>query len=758
MRKPIASIDRPLTLRLRPDLVAVPVEMSGMTTWVVQDPLTLEHFQFSVEEHALLEWLRESVSISELARRFARRFAPQTISLEAIWDYLSRLHRAGLVVGQSPGQGSELLERMRREQRWRWAMAWTSLLSIRFRGFDPDAFITALHGRLRWLFSPATRALALVIIVFAASLVVAHFDEFRQRLPEASALFDPRNLVWLLLSIAAVKVLHEFGHALTCKHFGGEVRELGLMLLVFAPCLYCDVSDAWRLNNKWRRIAVSGAGIAVEILLAAVATIVWWHAQPGIIQLIALNTMVVCTVGTLLVNGNPLLRYDGYYILSDLVETPNLWQRSRDVLRRFLNDLLFASRAAGTGRRGDWSGPGASDDPLVPDTQRPWLALYAMASKMYVALVCIAIIWGLVQLLYPLHLQNLAYAIGFTAIAGALVGPVSGTIRLFRNPLRRSEIRAGRLAWIVSVGLAALVVLLSLPVSYYVRAPLVLLPDEAARVYATTGGRLVSASPAGRKVSRGEVIGQMMDPELERELVRLEGEHALRQLKVEHLERLRGTDTEANDELPTARAALADTKRRLEDRHRAVERLALRSPADGFVIAAPSVPQSSAVSNRLATWSGSLLEPVNLGAQLEPGTLVCLVGDPGRLTAVLLIDDAEVKRLQPGQRARLVIDQLPGEVIEGEVVDVARHEVREDASEGAARADLAALFAGIVPPGRTGALYQARVRLDAAAGLSETAYRKLVIGGRGHAKVAIERITLARSILRYFAQTFRLPM
>ena len=112
MPKPIASIDRPVALRLRPDLVAVPVEMSGMTTWVIQDPLTLEHFQFSAEEHALLEWLRESVSIAELARRFARQFAPQTISPEAIWNFVSRLHRAGLYylwfifaftyLGQSP--------------------------------------------------------------------------------------------------------------------------------------------------------------------------------------------------------------------------------------------------------------------------------------------------------------------------------------------------------------------------------------------------------------------------------------------------------------------------------------------------------------------------------------------------------------------------------------------------------------------------------------------------------------------------------
>ena len=90
---------------------------------------------------------------------------------------------------------------------------------------------------------------------------------------DGAALFDARNLPWLLLSIGVVKVLHELGHAFACKHFGGEVRELGFMLLVFAPCLYCDVSDAWRLPNKWQRIAVSAAGICVEIVLAAIATI-----------------------------------------------------------------------------------------------------------------------------------------------------------------------------------------------------------------------------------------------------------------------------------------------------------------------------------------------------------------------------------------------------------------------------------------------------------------------------------------------------
>jgi putative peptide zinc metalloprotease protein len=223
-------------------------------------------------------------------------------------------------------------------------------------------------------------------------------------------------------------------------------------------------------------------------------------------------------------------------------------------------------------------------------------------------------------------------------------------------------------------------------------------------------------------------------------------------MHVEHLERLRGIDRQANDELPTARAALADSRRRLAERRREAKRLTLTAPVDGIVIPAPRLPRHLTPDNlelRLATWSGSLIEETNRGAHVEPGTLVCLVGDPSRLTAVLLVDDTNVKRLQPDQRAQLRIDQLPGQIIDGEVVEVARHDVRD--SETAGRADLAPLFTGLVPLGQTTALYQAQVRFESPPAQS------LVIGGRGEAKVIAERITLGRRILRYFAQTFRLP-
>jgi putative peptide zinc metalloprotease protein len=737
MSKPQSSIDRPLALRLRPDLVAVRVETSG-GAWVVKDPVTLEHFQFTDEEYALMDWLRQPVSIAELQRLFARRFPPQTISPQAVWEFLSRLHDTGLVISEGSGQGRELLARARREQTRRWALAWTGLLAIRFRGVDPDAFLTAVHGQIRWLFSPAAMLSAVAVSLYALWLVFGHLDEFGHRLPELAALADPRNLPWLLLAIGAVKILHELGHALTCKHYGGEVRELGFMLLMFAPCLYCDVSDAWRIRSKWRRIAVSAAGMIVEFVLAAVATIVWWHARPGVVQLVALNVMIICTVNTLLVNGNPLMRYDGYYILSDLTETPNLWQRSRDVLRRITSGWLF--------------GRPAPDDPLVPARQRPWLALYAIASKVYLTFVVVALFWGLVVLLYPLHLQNLAYAVGLTMIGAALVGPVTNAVRLARNPIRRAELRKGRLSLAAAIGLAALVGVLSLPVNYYVRAPLVLMPADAQRVYATIEGTLSSALPAGTHIKRGEAIGTLGNTETELELARLEGEARLRQLRVEHLELLRGLDREANDSLPTARAALADSQRRLAEVRGESQRLTLTAPVDGVVIPAPRTAPSAAPELRLATWSGSLLDAANAGAHVEPGMLVCMVGDPARLEAVMIVDDTDVKRLQPGQHARLRIDQLPGQIIEGEIVDVARHDARDAENAATGQADLASLFAGVVSPDHRGALYQARVQFDSP--LSES----LVIGGRGEAKVAAERITVGRRILRYFAHTFRLPL
>ncbi len=180
MSKPVASNDRLLALRLRPDLVAVPVEMAGASTWVVRDPLTLEHFHFSPEEHALLEMLRHPVSLAEMSREFAREFPPRTIAETELWAFLSRLHEAGLLMSDAPGQGDELLQRHRQERFRSWSLAWAQLTAIRFRGINPDAALTAIHRHASWLFSRTALALATAIVLFAGSIVVGHFDEVRR--------------------------------------------------------------------------------------------------------------------------------------------------------------------------------------------------------------------------------------------------------------------------------------------------------------------------------------------------------------------------------------------------------------------------------------------------------------------------------------------------------------------------------------------------------------------------------------------------
>jgi multidrug resistance efflux pump len=325
-------------------------------------------------------------------------------------------------------------------------------------------------------------------------------------------------------------------------------------------------------------------------------------------------------------------------------------------------------------------------------------------------------------------------------------------VEFIRNPLQRAEMRQGRMALVAAVGLAIIVGVLVIPVDYNVSAPMLLLPADAARVYATSEGTLESILPAGSKVTKGQAIGKLGSAETELEIARLEGECKLRQLHAEHLERLRGMDPDANSQLPTAREALADSERRLEARRNEAQRLVLTAPADGTVLPAPRVAKSRRADGRLDEWKGSLLDEQARGARVSPGTLACMIGDPTQLSAVLLVDDANAKFLLPGQRARLSIEQLPGQVIDGEVVEVSRHEAGNREHAMGAKTDLSALQAGLIASGHEGTRYEVRVRLD------NTPRPGLIIGGRGEAKVATERVTLARRITRFIAQTFRLSI
>src|SRR5262249_34700948 len=148
---------------------------------------------------------------------------------------------------------------------------------------------------------------SVAIMLAALLLVLTHFATFREKLPSYHEFFSFKTVIYLWIALGVVKVIHEFGHGLSCRAFGGEVHEMGALFLCFSPCLYCNVSDAWTLPNKWQRIIISAAGIYVELIIAAISTFVWWNSSSHpFVHNLSLSLMVVCSVSTVVFNANPL--------------------------------------------------------------------------------------------------------------------------------------------------------------------------------------------------------------------------------------------------------------------------------------------------------------------------------------------------------------------------------------------------------------------------------------------------------------------
>ncbi|HEX4147983.1 MAG TPA: site-2 protease family protein, partial [Pirellulales bacterium] len=425
-RRVLPAAGRALPLRARPELSIYRLDTGGARMWGVKDPVALRYYQLGEEEHFILNCLNGRVSPEEIRRRFARAFAPRTISLARLQNFLAALHQQGLVVSERPGQGAALRSRRQRQRRERFFAGITNPLAVRFRGLDPDRFLSWLDRGCRWIFSPAAITASLLLMVTALATVLLHPDLLLTSLADFPAYCTPRNLFWLAIVVSALKVLHELGHALACKHWGAECHEIGLMLLVFAPCLYCNVSDAWTLPARWQRIAISAAGMYAECLVAAGCTLVWYASEPGWLHSLALNVMIVGSVSTIVFNGNPLLRYDGYYILSDLVEVPNLGQRASDALKALAAWWFLGKQ-------------------LPIDThfgRREWLlAAYAAASGVYRWLVVLAFLWLTQMALKPLHMEVVSGALGLVFFI-TLLAPLV----MLAGTLRRPTLRPRRLS------------------------------------------------------------------------------------------------------------------------------------------------------------------------------------------------------------------------------------------------------------------------------------------------------------------------
>jgi putative peptide zinc metalloprotease protein len=688
----------------------------------------MEYFHLGTLEMYVLQQLDGCVSLSELKRRFDQHFAPYRISTQQLGSFIRRLYELGLVVSDVPGQGSVLAGRARQHRRRSIYGAIANPLAIRFRGVDASRFLSALAPLASVVFHPMFVACVGLLSLLACGVA---WSNQRAIVTEASQIASTLQgmgpFQWLLV-LSVIKVLHELGHGLACRYFGGACREIGAMLLVGTPCLYCNVSDAWMFPRKWPRIAVSLAGIYVDWMLAVMAFWVWQFTLPGTLHALAWNVVTICSIGTLIFNANPLMRYDGYYVLADLMDVPNLAEQSHGALWGRLERWLS----------GD-DGPGQQFD-------ASWttLATYGILSLAYRLFVTYLITMTLYRWFATHHVSVIGQLLVIFIVVGLVVPWGSSMGRLVQQRSGGRKTPWNRWAVVASLSLATVIGICLIPIPQYVRAPLSVQVIDAAFIRAPYAGRCQRVPAEGVEVDAGDVVIQLENLEFEQELAEAAGEMRILQNQLQSLERRIATDSSATHQRTTAMAAADAARQRWRSVQQKIERLSISTPRPGIVIAGPNVPQTPEDDMQLSRWTGSPLDSENRNCYVEPGELICVIGDPSRLEAVVPIVHEQVALIEVGSSVSMRLNHHPGTTWEGVVREVS-HRVETDGSrsDGVAN-DLLVPNAGILPGDMP---YYVRIDFT-------TVPRGLLHRSGGSAKIRVRSRSLAGRCFRYLRQVF----
>lgn len=735
-----STSSRPLLIQRRADLVIEMQTWHGQEYWVVKDPLALKYYRFEPEEIAILNMLDGKSSAESIVRRFAEKFAPQRITHADLHQFIGGLHRSALLVSDQAGQGIELENRRREtESSSRWGLV-SNVLSIRLPGFDPDRLLTGLNAWVGWFFSPLAIVFFLCLGAAALAMVAIEFETFYDKLPTFEQFFASGNWFYLGLTLAITKVLHEFGHGLACKKAGGECHEMGVMFLVFTPCLYCNVSDSWMLPSKYKRAGIGAAGMYVELVLATLCTFGWWFSEPGVFHFLCLNVMFVCSVSTLLFNANPLMRYDGYYILSDLLEIPNLRQKSESILRAKINSWLLGIEAPA--------------DPFLPQRHQLLFACYTVAAAVYRWVIALSIFFFIYSILEPYGLKLVGQLFGVATIWGLIGAPIWKTFTFFQLPGRIDQVKKLRATMAGLVFLAAVGGILLAPLPHYVYAPLLIEPYQSESVVVATAGAIRNVhAKAGDMAAIGDVLLTLENPELKREISRLHSRVAELDQTLESL-RYRVVNDDFSSKqwhaLAKTRNALVE---QLQQRESDYADLQVRSTIAGRVAPPVARVQHTDEDGPLPSWSGTPLDQSNVGAILNADTVVCRITEPGRFAATLAIDQSDMEFVSNDQRVEIVLDQLPYEKIVTLLEQIAPVEMKTIpialSNKGGGPLPTVTNRQGAERP--VGAVYNATAAID-------DPTNTLLIGGRGVARIHVGSRTIGQRIWRGFCQTFNFDM
>jgi putative peptide zinc metalloprotease protein len=496
--------------------------------------------------------------VQEVWQQCLDRFPDEAPGQESVIQLLSQLYFANLLQYDLAADSAQLFDRFKKRQQRQLGFNLLNIMFMRFPLLDPDRFLVRTLPFIGKLISPFGAVLWLLVVGAGAKVAIDHFDSLRQ---QGEGILATNNLFLLYLGLVIIKAVHEFGHAFFCRRYGGEVHVMGVMLMIFTPMPYVDATSSWSFRSRWQRTLVGAAGMISELFFAAIAVFIWANTAPGIVHSLAYNIMFVASVSTLIFNVNPLLRFDGYYILSDLLEIPNLNQRARQQLRYLAEHYLFGVKK--------------SESPAANRREAAWFTVYGITSGIYSVVV-----FGKVLFTVADRFLIIGIVMAVVCLISWVTVPVVRFIRYLASNPQLDRVRS-RAVGVTLAGVAIVLVLLGIvPFPSGFRAPGVVIASQRTQIANHTAGMVETLLvKSGAAVKSGQPLLQLRNAELDDDLANTQA-----RLDEVNARLLNAMQSESADISPLTQlhdAAAAQLKKLSADK----ENLIVRAPHDGIWVA-----------------------------------------------------------------------------------------------------------------------------------------------------------------------------
>jgi len=586
----------PLRPRLRGHLEIHRHHYRGRLWYVLQDHSAGRQHRFSPAAYAFIALIDGQRTVEEVYQVLETSQGDQAPTQDELAQVLAQLYAADAIQCDVPPDVGELLLRRERQMREPWQNRLLNPLSVSFPLFDPERLLNRLTPFARPLQNRIGLLLWFALVATAAFQAALHRSELTQDVTDRILTAENIFILWLLFPL--IKTFHELGHGLATKIFGGEVHEMGVLLMALQPVPYVDASAASAFRSKRQRILVGAAGMMIELVIASLAFFLWLNLQPGALRAVAYNVMFIAGVSTVLFNANPLLRYDGYYMLADYLEMPNLRARAQAYLKYLCERHVF----------------GCEDAVSEPATtaERAWLLVYPIGAFIYRLFALAAVVLFLASKFF-----FVGVLLAFAGVAAWVLVPlVKATLYVCASP----RIQSVRRRALVATALAVFVIagaLLWLPLPLRTRAEGVIWLPEQARLRAASDGFVeqIVATP-GSRVKVGDVLIVTRDPQLTTQVAVLEAR--LDELETRYTAQWLTDIRQAQiikDEVEHVRDQLVRARERVTD-------LTIRSRTEGVF----EIPDAPSMAGRF----------------VRQGALLGYVLDIGTLSARVVVPDADV--------------------------------------------------------------------------------------------------------------------